>query len=101
MRVNVMTFRGLSGEQFLHDIEQRVQTDLVRFGGRISQVEVLLMDDEERADDKSCIIEARMSGLAPIAVQAHAHSFEKAVDKGAEKIEEMITIRDHDQASHA
>ena len=94
MRINVMSFKGSAGEQFLREMEKRVECDLSSCGNRISRVEVLLMDDEERADDKSCIIEARLTDAAPIAVQAHASSFEHAIDKGAEKIEEVMHQRD-------
>lgn len=94
MRINVMSFKGSTGEHLLRDLEKRVECDLSRFGGRISRVEVLLMDDEDLSTDKSCIIEARLNDAAPIAVQAHASTFEHAIDKGAEKIEEVLHRRE-------
>lgn len=92
MRVNVLSMAGTSGgERFKQELASRVEVDLMRLDGRISNVDVLILDgDADTERQKACVMEARLPGREPVAVQARAGTFERAVDAGAHKIEEVI-----------
>ena len=93
MRINVQSYNHKTrGERFLHEIEQTVQRNLSRFSGRITNVDVLLIDDEEHSDRnaKGCVIEAQLADHEPVAVRAQARSLERAVSVGAEKMEQVL-----------
>jgi hypothetical protein len=91
MHVNVQSLSGNRNDRRLvTDISRSVERDLHRYDGRIRKVDVLILDDHESPDDKWCVVEARLAGWEPIAVRAHAGSFERAVHAGAAKIDEVI-----------
>ena len=91
MRVNVLSMSGTGGgERFRQELAGRVEVDLMRLNGRITNVDVLILDDEDAEHQKACVMEARMPGRESVTVQAHAGTFEKAIDAGAHKIEEVI-----------
>jgi hypothetical protein len=93
MRINVQSYNHkTNGERFLHEIEQLVATNLARFGGRITNVEVLLIENDDNPEQKpkGCVIEAKLADHEPVAVRAQAGSLEKAVSVGAEKMEQLL-----------
>lgn len=91
MRIEVKSCAGARDDKrFLQEIAGMVEGRLSRFGGRLKNVDVLIIDDRVADHDKACIIEARMKGLNPIAVHAHADTFEHAVTAGARKMEEVL-----------
>jgi hypothetical protein len=56
-------------------------------------VEVHLSDengDKEGFNDKRCMIEARLSGMKPIAVTNHANNHEEAVEGAVEKLKTSL-----------
>jgi ribosome-associated translation inhibitor RaiA len=78
-------------------VAQRVQgivhDALDRFGGRITRVEVHLNDvnGAKLGDhDKRCLMEARVSGLKPIAVSHQAPTLLEAIDAAADKLERAV-----------
>jgi hypothetical protein len=91
MRINVQTYDHLSeGERFLQEVANLVGDNLSRFGGRITQVDVLLIEGTDDATQKGCVIEAQLTDHEPIAVRAHAGTLTGAVEAGAEKMEHVI-----------
>ena len=91
MRINVQSCQGMSkGESFLQDIAAMVECDLSRFGGRITSVDVLLIEESDTAPDKGCVIEAQFADHEPVAVRAHAGTLEHAVSAGTEKMRSVI-----------
>jgi hypothetical protein len=91
MHVNVQSLSGSRNDRRLvNDLSKTVERDLHRYDGRIRKVDVLILDEDQSPDEKWCVVEARLAGWEPIAVRAHAGSFERAVHAGAEKIEEVI-----------
>ena len=64
------------------------------FADQITRVEIHVSDengaDKRGLNDKSCRIEARLSGHPPIAVHAVADSVAKSVDGAAEKLRHAI-----------
>jgi hypothetical protein len=63
--------------------------DLSHYGGRISNLDVLILEDE-KTEAKACFMEARIKGHDPIAVRARAHTFERAIDAGAKRLESLL-----------
>jgi hypothetical protein len=90
MHVNVQSLCGRKDKRLANTLSKTVERDLHRYDGRIRNVDVLIIDEDDSPDEKWCIVEARLAGWEPIAVRAHAGSFEGAVHAGAERIEEVI-----------
>jgi ribosome-associated translation inhibitor RaiA len=76
------------------DAETTVRAALGGFADKITRVEIHVRDENgaEKAGlkDKSCRIEARLSGRQPIAVHATAESVAKSVDLAADKLRNAI-----------
>jgi hypothetical protein len=86
-----------AGESRQAEIAGIVEASLGRFGDQLTSVEVFISDENGRAkqggDDKRCLIEARLAGMQPIAVQTHAATFEEAVADCSEKLERTLDRR--------
>jgi ribosome-associated translation inhibitor RaiA len=70
-----------------------ISEKLSRFGHQITRVEVHLSDengDKEGFNDKRCMIEARLSGMKPIAVTNHANNHEQAVEGAVDKLKTSL-----------
>ncbi len=84
-------------------VESAVQQAVGRFSSRITRVEVHLTDENSQkggADDKRCMMEARIEGLQPTAVTHQASTVQAAVDGAADKLKRALTsiverLRDH------
>lgn len=85
---------------------QVVGDALRHVAGHITTVEVSLSDvngPRTGADDKRCMIEARIEGIQPIAVTDHGPTLDQVIDSGAAKLGRLIerTLgRRQDLASH-
>jgi hypothetical protein len=91
MQVQVQSCGAIHRDRRLvNDISRTVERDLHRYDGRIRNVDVLMIEDDDSPDEKWCIVEARLPGREPIAVRAHARSFERAAHAGAAKLEQVI-----------
>lgn len=95
MQIQVNTDGSIEGsDQLRQEVEPLVRDALDRFRERITRVEVHLSD--ENGDKKSgpdeirCLLEARPSGMRPIAVSHEAATIEKAVDGAAKKMERAL-----------
>lgn len=73
-------------------LAKRVESDFSRHARQIKNVDVLIVAD---GDDKGCIMEAQVVNADPITVRSHAATFEQAIDKGADKIEQVLESRNH------
>src|SRR5690606_41882326 len=84
MLIQVNTDRNIEGSAALAErVEAALREALGRFSGRITRIEVHLSDhnsDKGGADDKRCLLEARLAGLKPIAVSHEAATIHQAVD---------------------
>lgn len=94
MEVLVNTDSSVQGHEALaNDVEQVVRQTLSRFADRLTRVEVHLSDENAQkhgADDKRCLMEARIAGRAPTAVSHHAADLPKAVTGAAEKLRRAL-----------
>jgi ribosome-associated translation inhibitor RaiA len=80
-------------EEFRAQISANVTKTLGHLGERVTRVEVHLGDEDgakRSANDRRCMMEARIEGRQPIAVTAHASSLDEAVDDAAEKLRDAI-----------
>lgn len=90
MQVQVHTDNHVNGSAGLTAHVESVVTDaLSRFGNRVTRVEVHIGDENGHKGgqhDKRCAMEARLSGLQPIAVTGQGESVEVAINAAAEKL---------------
>jgi ribosome-associated translation inhibitor RaiA len=74
-------------------VESIVADAVDRFADRITRVEVHLNDvnGDKRGDrDKRCMMEARIGGMAPVAVNHRAPTLREAIDGAADKLERAL-----------
>lgn len=75
-------------------VDSLVESTLDRFAKRITRVEVHLTDQnsgiKSGANDKRCVMEARLSGRQPLSVTASADSVDRALDGAISKLERKI-----------
>ncbi len=70
------------------EIEEQIRQRLARFEGRITDVEVHVSDvngPRGGAADLRCTMEARVNGIAPVAVADHGSTVDRAVLGAAKK----------------
>ena len=81
----------------------QISEALARFEDYITRVEVHLKDEngkKEGLNDKTCVLEARLKGMEPIAVTSHEDSVEKAVSVALSKVTAAITTVVGKKQSH-
>jgi ribosome-associated translation inhibitor RaiA len=94
MQVQVHTDSSVHGSDSLtKTVEAAVQGAVRRWTQRITRVEVHLSDVNRHkggADDKRCLMEARLGGLQPLAVTHMADTLPDAIDGAAEKLKKSL-----------
>ena len=97
MQIQVNTDHHIAGtEELTQRVEEVVMGTLGHFGDRITRVEVHVNDvnSHKLGDrDKRCMMEARVSGLRPIAVSHQAPTLPEAINGAAEKLERTLGRR--------
>ena len=90
MQIQINTDRHIQGRE---DVSARVQEIITSYlqiySEQITRVEVHLSDangTKSGADDKRCLLEARLAGLQPIAVKAESDNLQQAVQSACEKL---------------
>ena len=108
MQIQVNTDKTIANHAGLDDHVQTVVTNaLHRFGEQITRVEVHLSDNlgQKSADgDNRCLMEARLTGLQPIAVSDHAATLHQAISGATDKLKRSIETavgKLHDHKRHA
>jgi hypothetical protein len=79
-------------------VEPAIATALDRYADRVTRVEAYFKDANSHkggAVDKECTLEARVAGLAPVAVTDLAPTIELALDGALDK---LISALDHTEA---
>jgi ribosome-associated translation inhibitor RaiA len=88
-------------------VQTVVGSAIARFQEHITRVEVHLSDNNGQKSndgDKSCLIEARVTGYQPIAVSDHNATLHQAISGAADKLKRAIDSalgRLHDSKRHA
>ena len=94
MQIQVHTDNNIQGhEDVVAHVHNSVEGAVGRFRDRITRIEAHLSDTnshKSKGDDIRCVLEARLSGLQPIAVTHQAPSVELAVTEAADKLERLI-----------
>lgn len=94
MFVQVVTDNHITGrEKLVERIEASVQDSLRRFGPQITSVQVHLADENSHKkgdNDKTCILEARLAGIAPVAARENAGDIDSALDGALDKLVALL-----------
>ena len=94
MQVQVNTDKNITGGERLTEIvRSTVTSKLHRFGAQVTRVEAHLSDEnahKSHGDDKKCVLEARPSGMQPVAVTHMAATVEQAITGAVEKLERVL-----------
>lgn len=79
--------------QLASRIQALIRDTLERHSDRITRVEVHLNDQnsiKNGANDKRCLMEARLAGIGPVDVTHEAENLQLAIDGAMEKLERAI-----------
>jgi|ERR1700753_1105767 ribosome-associated translation inhibitor RaiA len=91
MQVLVNSDHHITGDEWVTERVQSIVEDaLDRFADRITRVEVFLSDEaggKHGAKDKKCVMEARPSGLGPVAASDEAPTLLEAIEGAASKLQ--------------
>ena len=90
MQVHTNTDNHVEGREALAaHVEEVVRSSLRHVQEYVTRVDVHLADENGAragADDKRCLMEARVKGQPPVAVSQHAGSIHQAVDGAARRL---------------
>jgi ribosomal subunit interface protein len=90
MQINVNTDNTIDKHQGLDEhVENVVQSSIGRFSDHVTRVDVHLSNEnkEKKADGgQYCMMEARVSGYAPVVVHEHAADLHQAVQNAGGKL---------------
>ncbi len=94
MQILVETDHNITARAEMADrIRGVVEAAVGRFGAQITRLEVHLSDENSHkhgANDKRCVMEARLEGRKPVAVTNLADDLDKAVDGAADKLARLL-----------
>lgn len=108
MQIQINTDKTIDRHSGLDEhVHTVVSNALHRFGEQITRVEVHLSDNlvQKSADgDNRCLMEARLTGLQPIAVSDHAATLHQAISGATDKLKRAVDSavgKLHDHKRHA
>jgi ribosome-associated translation inhibitor RaiA len=94
MQVQVNTDDHVEGgERLTGHVVSLVEAGLGRFGARLTRVEVHLSEQhshKSHGEDMHCMIEARLAGVQPIAVNHRGATMEQAIDGAVERLQRLL-----------
>lgn len=94
MEINVNTDNTIDRHQGLDErVRESVESAIGRFGEHVRRVDVHLSDDnsQKHADgSNSCMMEARVSGYAPVVVHGHADNLHQSISSAASKLQRAL-----------
>jgi ribosome-associated translation inhibitor RaiA len=96
MQIQINSDHHITGSPELAGrVQALVRDTLDRFSDRITRVEVHLNDlnSVKGGTDKRCLMEARMGGLGPVAVNHEAENLDLAINGALEKLERALEHR--------
>lgn len=90
MQINVNTDNTINRHQGLDEhVDNVVRSAIGRFSDHVNRVDVHLSNEnkEKKADGgNSCMLEARLTGVAPIVVHEHATDLHQAINNAGGKL---------------
>jgi ribosome-associated translation inhibitor RaiA len=97
MQIQINSDHHITGSpELAARVQALVRDTLDRYSDRITRVEVHLNDQNSiKGGDhhKRCVMEARLGGLGPVAVNHEAENLELAINGALEKLERAIEHR--------
>jgi ribosome-associated translation inhibitor RaiA len=94
VKVQINTDRNIEGlEEMSQQVEGALEAAVGRFTDQITRVEVHLSDLNSHkfgADDKRCLLEARLAGRQPTAVSHRAATVQEAIEGAADKLKSNL-----------
>jgi len=93
MHIEIRTDSHINGGQLGPYVERTVGAVLAPFAAQITRIELHLNDDNAGkggAQDKRCMIEARVEGRKPQAVTHNADTVEQAIKGAADKMKRLL-----------
>lgn len=94
MQIQVNTDNHIQGrEALITHVETTIENALRHFQEHITRVEVHISDENSHksgAQDKRCMLEARLQKHQPVAVSHHAETVHQAVDGAAKKLKSSL-----------
>ena len=94
MQIQFNTDNNVTGNEVLiASSTSLISEELSRFSQQITRVEVHLSDEDgnkQGFNDMRCMVEARLSGMKPIAVTGHANTREQAIVDAVNKLKTSL-----------
>ena len=94
MKIQINTDDHIHGSEALtSSVTGTIESALGRFSDRLTRVEVHMSDEnggKGGAQDKRCMMEARLEGHRPVAVVNHAATMKQAVEGATHKLERLL-----------
>jgi len=94
MQILIYTDNHIKGGDSANaEVESIVHAAVYRFADRITRIEMHLSDTngpKHGAREKRCVMEARLSGLRPIAVADEAPTLLVAIERAADKLKKAL-----------
>ncbi len=94
MKIQVNTDHNTPGSESLNNfIDTVLQSELDHFSDHITRLEVHLADEnagKSGENDKRCMIEARIEHRQPVAVKAHANTYEESISEASDKMKSSL-----------
>ena len=95
MLIQVNTDHNIEGTQRFKDyVDELLRTSLGRFGEQLTRVEVYLSDErgerEGSLEQKRCLLEARLAGLAPLSVCEQGGSLHEVLAGSVTKLTHLL-----------
>ena len=93
MRIQINTHDTAGDDEFTGRVENAVAAGLERFADHLTRIEVHLADvnaGKGGPSDKRCMIEARPTNHAPVAVTHQANTIPDALDGAIEKAQRAL-----------
>lgn len=96
MQIQINTGHNVEFDDALNvEVEEVVQGAVGRFSDRITRIEVHLTDENAHKGgrDSRCLIEARVAGMPPVAVDDTATTVREAARNAAGKLQRALDSR--------
>lgn len=94
MNIEIRTDKNIhSSDRLIDYVRTELKKEFQRFSEKITHFEVHLSDahgDKGGEEDKRCMIEARPSGLKPIAVTHRAGNIDQAIHGAVDKLKRSL-----------
>jgi hypothetical protein len=94
MKIQFNTDKNIHGtEDFIRRLTSLIEGNLEKYSTQITRIEVHLSDedgDKNGIKTKRCLLEARLSGMNPIAVSSQSLTEELAVTESIDKLKSSL-----------